>query len=220
MIGRSEIVGKPMAMMLLAEHIAVTICSRTADLASHTPRRRARHRGRRPSRALVTADMVKPGAVVVDVAMNRDESGKLVGDVGDVAEVAGLLTPVPGGVGPMTIAMLLRNTLTARNIAARELRRPVPRRYGSRVFSHRRRLGSGRRFVVGGSTWSRAPSSGFRTRRATASSSARVVTTSSSTSPRSRWRGFKTLTEGQRVEFEVVQGPKGAQAANVVALQS
>ena len=113
-IGRSEIVGKPMAMMLLAEHATVTIChSRTADLASHT--RRADVLVAAVGRAgLVTADMVKPGAVVVDVAMNRDESGKLVGDVDrDVAEVAGLLTPVPGGVGPMTIAMLLRNTLTA-----------------------------------------------------------------------------------------------------------
>ena len=113
-IGRSEIVGKPMAMLLLAEHATVTIChSRTADLASHT--RRADVLVAAVGRAgLVTADMVKPGAVVVDVAMNRDESGKLVGDVDrDVAEVAGLLTPVPGGVGPMTIAMLLRNTLTA-----------------------------------------------------------------------------------------------------------
>jgi methylenetetrahydrofolate dehydrogenase (NADP+) / methenyltetrahydrofolate cyclohydrolase len=113
-IGRSEIVGKPMAMMLLAEHATVTIChSRTADLASHT--RRADVLVAAVGRAgLVTADMVKPGAVVVDVAMNRDESGRLVGDVDrDVAEVAGLMTPVPGGVGPMTIALLLRNTLTA-----------------------------------------------------------------------------------------------------------
>ncbi|MGH3076584.1 MAG: bifunctional 5,10-methylenetetrahydrofolate dehydrogenase/5,10-methenyltetrahydrofolate cyclohydrolase [Gaiellaceae bacterium] len=113
-IGRSEIVGKPMAMMLLAEHATVTIChSRTADLASHT--RRADVLVAAVGRAgLVTPDMVKAGAVVIDVAMNRDDSGKLVGDVDrDVAEVAGLLTPVPGGVGPMTIAMLLRNTLTA-----------------------------------------------------------------------------------------------------------
>jgi methylenetetrahydrofolate dehydrogenase (NADP+)/methenyltetrahydrofolate cyclohydrolase len=113
-IGRSEIVGKPMAMMLLAEHATVTIChSRTVDLASHT--RRADVLVAAVGRAgLVTADMVKPGAVVIDVAMNRTEEGKLVGDVDrGVAEVAGLLTPVPGGVGPMTIAMLLRNTLTA-----------------------------------------------------------------------------------------------------------
>ena len=113
-IGRSEIVGKPMAMMLLAEHATVTVChSRTADLASHT--RRADVLVAAVGRAgLVTADMVKPGAVVIDVAMNRDEDGKLCGDVErDVADVAGLMTPVPGGVGPMTIAMLLRNTLTA-----------------------------------------------------------------------------------------------------------
>jgi methylenetetrahydrofolate dehydrogenase (NADP+)/methenyltetrahydrofolate cyclohydrolase len=113
-IGRSEIVGKPMAMLLLAEHATVTIChSRTVDLASHT-------RGADVlvaavgKEGLVTADMVKPGAVVVDVAMNRNAEGKLVGDVDPgVWEVAGLMTPVPGGVGPMTIAMLLQNTLRA-----------------------------------------------------------------------------------------------------------
>ena len=112
-IGRSEIVGKPMAMLLLAEHATVTIChSRTADLAFHT--RRADVLVAAVGKpGLVTADMVKPGAVVVDVAMNRTEAG-LVGDVEkSVSDVAGLLTPVPGGVGPMTIAMLLRNTLTA-----------------------------------------------------------------------------------------------------------
>jgi len=113
-IGRSEIVGKPMAMMLLAEHATVTIChSRTVDLAAHT--RRADVLVAAVGRAgLVTAEMVKPGAVVIDVAMNRNDAGKLVGDVDPAAfEVAGLMTPVPGGVGPMTIAMLLRNTLTA-----------------------------------------------------------------------------------------------------------
>jgi methylenetetrahydrofolate dehydrogenase (NADP+) / methenyltetrahydrofolate cyclohydrolase len=121
-IGRSEIVGKPMAMMLLAEHATVTIChSRTVDLAAHT--RRAdilvAAVGRR---GLVTPDMVKPGATVVDVAMNRGEDGKLVGDVDPaVFEVAGHMTPVPGGVGPMTIALLLRNTLTAAQ-KRRELR--------------------------------------------------------------------------------------------------
>ncbi|HXF98552.1 MAG TPA: bifunctional 5,10-methylenetetrahydrofolate dehydrogenase/5,10-methenyltetrahydrofolate cyclohydrolase [Gaiellaceae bacterium] len=112
-IGRSEIVGKPMAMLLLAEHATVTIChSRTRDLAEHT--RRADVLVAAAGRpGLVTPDMVKPGAAVVDVAMNRTEAG-LVGDVQPgVAEVAGYLTPVPGGVGPMTIAMLLRNTLTA-----------------------------------------------------------------------------------------------------------
>ena len=113
-IGRSEIVGKPMAMMLLAEHATVTIChSRTADLEEHA--RRADILVAAVGRErLVTADMVKPGAVVIDVAMNRNADGKLVGDVDPaVSEVAGLMTPVPGGVGPMTIAMLLRNTLTA-----------------------------------------------------------------------------------------------------------
>ena len=113
-IGRSEIVGKPMAMLLLAQHATVTIChSRTVDLASHT--RRADVLVAAVGReGLVTPDMVKPGATVVDVAMNRNADGKLVGDVDPaVFDVAGLMTPVPGGVGPMTIAMLLRNTLTA-----------------------------------------------------------------------------------------------------------
>jgi methylenetetrahydrofolate dehydrogenase (NADP+)/methenyltetrahydrofolate cyclohydrolase len=112
-IGRSEIVGKPMSMLLLAQHATVTIChSRTTDLAAHA--RRADILVAAVGRpGIVTADMVKPGATVVDVGVNRTEAG-LVGDVApDVAEVAGLLTPVPGGVGPMTIAMLLRNTLTA-----------------------------------------------------------------------------------------------------------
>jgi len=112
-IGRSEIVGKPVAMLLLAEHATVTIChSRTRDLAEHT--RAADVLVAAVGRpGLVTPDMVKPGAAVVDVGVNRTESG-LVGDVDPaVAEVAGLMTPVPGGVGPMTIAMLLRNTLSA-----------------------------------------------------------------------------------------------------------
>jgi methylenetetrahydrofolate dehydrogenase (NADP+)/methenyltetrahydrofolate cyclohydrolase len=112
-IGRSEIVGKPIAMLLLAEHATVTIChSRTTDLPEHT-RRADILVAAVGWPGLVTKDMVKPGAVVVDVAMNRTESG-LVGDVEkDVADVAGFLTPVPGSVGPMTIAMLLRNTVTA-----------------------------------------------------------------------------------------------------------
>jgi methylenetetrahydrofolate dehydrogenase (NADP+)/methenyltetrahydrofolate cyclohydrolase len=112
-IGRSEIVGKPMAMLLLAEHATVTIChSRTVDLAGHT--RRADILVAAVGRpGLVTPDMVKPGATVVDVGVNRTAAG-LVGDIDPaVAEVAGRMTPVPGGVGPMTIAMLLRNTLTA-----------------------------------------------------------------------------------------------------------
>ena len=112
-VGRSEIVGKPMAMMLLAEHATVTIChSRTTDLGAHT--RRADVLVAATGRpGFVTPDMVKPGATVVDVGVTRTEDG-LRGDVDrSVAEVAGLMTPVPGGVGPMTIAMLLRNTLTA-----------------------------------------------------------------------------------------------------------
>jgi methylenetetrahydrofolate dehydrogenase (NADP+) / methenyltetrahydrofolate cyclohydrolase len=112
-VGRSEIVGKPMAMLLLAQHATVTIChSRTADLGGHT--RRADILVAAVGRpGLITADMVKPGATVVDVGVNRTESG-IVGDVDKgVAEVAGLMTPVPGGVGPMTIAMLLSNTLRA-----------------------------------------------------------------------------------------------------------
>jgi methylenetetrahydrofolate dehydrogenase (NADP+)/methenyltetrahydrofolate cyclohydrolase len=112
-IGRSELAGKPMAMLLLAENATVTIChSRTADLAGHT--RRADVLVAAVGRpGIVTPDMVKPGAAVVDIGITRTEQG-LLGDVDPaVAEVAGYLTPVPGGVGPMTIAMLLRNTLTA-----------------------------------------------------------------------------------------------------------
>lgn len=112
-VGRSEIVGKPMAMLLLAEHATVTIChSRTVDLAAHTFRADILVAAvGRPG--FVTPEMVKPGATVIDVGVTRTEAG-LVGDVDPaVFEVAGLMTPVPGGVGPMTIAMLLRNTLTA-----------------------------------------------------------------------------------------------------------
>jgi methylenetetrahydrofolate dehydrogenase (NADP+) / methenyltetrahydrofolate cyclohydrolase len=112
-IGRSELAGKPMAMLLLAENATVTIChSRTADLPAHT--RAADVLVAAVGKpGIVTADMVKPGAAVVDIGVNRTENG-IVGDVDPgVAEVAGFLTPVPGGVGPMTIAMLLRNTLTA-----------------------------------------------------------------------------------------------------------
>lgn len=117
-IGRSNIVGKPMAMLLLQENGTVTIChSRTRDLkkicadadilvaAVGKPK-------------FVTADMVKPGAVVIDVGMDRDENGKLCGDVDfkNVEPVASSITPVPGGVGPMTRAMLLKNTVTAAKI--------------------------------------------------------------------------------------------------------
>lgn len=113
-IGRSNIVGKPMAMLLLHENATVTIChSRTKNLAEIC--READVLVAAVGRAgFVTPDMVKPGAVVVDVGINRGADGKLCGDVDPaVDEVAGYLTPVPGGVGPMTIAMLLKNTITA-----------------------------------------------------------------------------------------------------------
>ena len=112
-VGRSNIVGKPMALLLLQENCTVTVChSRTRDLASYT--RQADVLVAAVGRpGFITADMVKPGAVVVDVGINRVD-GKVVGDVAPgVAEAAGYLTPVPGGVGPMTIAMLLENTLEA-----------------------------------------------------------------------------------------------------------
>ena len=118
-IGRSNIVGKPMSMLLLHAHGTVTVChSRTANLAEVT--RRADILVSAVGKAgFVTADMVKPGAVVIDVGMNRNAQNKLCGDVDfeAVKEVAGYITPVPGGVGPMTITMLLRNTLTAANKA-------------------------------------------------------------------------------------------------------
>jgi methylenetetrahydrofolate dehydrogenase (NADP+) / methenyltetrahydrofolate cyclohydrolase len=124
-IGRSDIVGKPAALLLLHRHATVTIChSRTRDLAAET------------SRAdvivaavgvpgVVTPVMVKPGAAVVDVGINRTEHG-LVGDVDPaVAERAGLLTPVPGGVGPMTIAMLLKSTVRAARYRSKEVAHPA-----------------------------------------------------------------------------------------------
>ena len=112
-IGRSNIVGKPMALMLLAQNATVTIChSRTVNLKALTLQADVivAAVGQRNT---VTADMVKPGAVVIDVGMNRNEAGKLCGDVDfeAVRHIAGHITPVPGGVGPMTIAMLLVNTL-------------------------------------------------------------------------------------------------------------
>lgn len=119
-IGRSNIVGKPMALMLLQQDATVTVChSRTANLKAHTLQADVivaavgkRH--------VLTADMVKPGAVVLDVGMNRDDAGKLCGDVDfeGVRQVAGYITPVPGGVGPMTITMLLVNTLQSAQRAA------------------------------------------------------------------------------------------------------
>lgn len=114
-VGRSNIVGKPMALLLLAADATVTVAhSCTPDLSAIT--RNADILVAAVGRAkLIKADMVKPGAVVIDVGMNRDENGKLCGDVdfAEVKEIAGSITPVPGGVGPMTIAMLMQNTVLA-----------------------------------------------------------------------------------------------------------
>ena len=114
-IGRSNTVGKPMALMLLQQNATVTVChSATTDLKKHTLQADVvvAAVGRRN---VLTADMVKPGAVVIDVGMNRNDEGKLCGDVdfAGVQKVAGFITPVPGGVGPMTITMLMVNTLIA-----------------------------------------------------------------------------------------------------------
>ena len=119
-IGRSNIVGKPMAMMLLQKSATVTVChSATANLKAMTLQADiiVAAVGKRN---IVTADMVKPGAVVLDVGMNRNDEGKLCGDVDfeGVRQVAGYITPVPGGVGPMTITMLLVNTLESAERAA------------------------------------------------------------------------------------------------------
>ena len=119
-IGRSNIVGKPMAMMLLQQSATVTIChSATPDLKAHTLQADVIVAAV-GKRNIVTGDMVKPGAVVIDVGMNRNDEGKLCGDVDfdGVSRVAGYITPVPGGVGPMTITMLLVNTLQAAESAA------------------------------------------------------------------------------------------------------
>ena len=120
-IGRSNIVGKPMAMLLLHENGTVTIChSRTKDLAEVCRRADILVAAvGKPN--FVTADMVKDGAVVIDVGINRLDNGKLCGDVkfDEVSEKAGWITPVPGGVGPMTIAMLMKNTVMAKRIQSR-----------------------------------------------------------------------------------------------------
>lgn len=113
-VGRSNIVGKPIAMLLLQNDATVTVChSKTADLAEVT-RQADILVAAVGKKQLITGDMVKPGAVVIDVGMNRCD-GKLYGDVDfeSVSQVAGFVTPVPGGVGPMTITMLLKNTLDA-----------------------------------------------------------------------------------------------------------
>jgi methylenetetrahydrofolate dehydrogenase (NADP+)/methenyltetrahydrofolate cyclohydrolase len=114
-IGRSNTVGKPMALLLLQANATVTVChSATADIGRHT-RQADVVVAAVGKRNVLTADMVKPGAIVIDVGMNRNPEGKLCGDVdfAGVREVASFITPVPGGVGPMTITMLLVNTLEA-----------------------------------------------------------------------------------------------------------
>jgi methylenetetrahydrofolate dehydrogenase (NADP+) / methenyltetrahydrofolate cyclohydrolase len=114
-VGASNIVGKPQAMLLLQQGATITICnSKTKDLGAQT--RRADVLVVATGKAkMITGDMIKPGAVVIDVGINRMENGKLCGDVDfdSAKEVAGFITPVPGGVGPMTIAMLLMNTIEA-----------------------------------------------------------------------------------------------------------
>lgn len=114
-IGRSNIVGKPMAMLLLHNNGTVTICHSKTKNLKEVCRRADILVAAVGKPKFVTADMVKPGAVVIDVGMDRDENGRLCGDVdfANVAKTASYITPVPGGVGPMTIAMLLRNTVAA-----------------------------------------------------------------------------------------------------------
>ena len=123
-IGRSTIVGKPAALLLLRANATVTIChSRTTDLSWHVAQADVLVAAVGKA-GVVAKDMVKPGAAVIDVGMNRTDDG-LRGDVDpDVFDVAGLMTPVPGGVGPMTIAMLLRNTVKAANYRAGRLAFP------------------------------------------------------------------------------------------------
>ena len=161
--------------------------------------------------------MVKAGAAVIDVGINRTEDG-LVGDVDPaVAERAGLLTPVPGGVGPMTIAMLLRSTVRAARYRRRSLH-IQPRKAMVRALYQGRRLGAravassqgGNQLAQGTVKWfSNEKGYGFIEREGGEDV---FVHFSAITMD-----GYKSLTEGQRVEFEVVQGPKGAQAANVTA---
>ncbi len=119
-IGRSNIVGKPMALLLLAQNATVTMChSKTKDLPAVARRADVLIAAIGKPR-MITADMVKEGAVVIDVGVNRLENGKLAGDVAfdEVAPKTSAITPVPGGVGPMTIAMLMQNTLDAARLAA------------------------------------------------------------------------------------------------------
>jgi methylenetetrahydrofolate dehydrogenase (NADP+) / methenyltetrahydrofolate cyclohydrolase len=127
-IGRSNIVGKPMALLLLEAGATVTIChSKTADLAYHT-RSADIVVAAVGKRGILTGDMVKPGAAVIDVGMNKTDEGKLCGDIdfASVSEVAGYVTPVPGGVGPMTITMLLVNTLESAERSAQSDAKDAP----------------------------------------------------------------------------------------------
>jgi methylenetetrahydrofolate dehydrogenase (NADP+)/methenyltetrahydrofolate cyclohydrolase len=119
-VGRSMLVGKPLAQLALARNATVTVChSRTADLAAECRRADILVAAVGVAR-LIKGDWIQPGATVLDVGINRGEDGKLVGDVDfeEAVSVAGAITPVPGGVGPMTIAMLLKNTLSAARVAA------------------------------------------------------------------------------------------------------
>lgn len=121
-VGRSNIVGKPMTMLLLKKNATVTVChTKTRDMAEKC-RRADVLIAAAGKTGLITGDMVKPGAVVIDVGMNRDKDGKLCGDVDyeAAAQVASAITPVPGGVGPMTRAMLMTNTLKAARMAAKQ----------------------------------------------------------------------------------------------------
>jgi len=124
-VGRSDIVGKPVALLLLHRHATVTLChSRTKDLAAHTAQADVVVAAVGIP-GIVRAEMVRAGATVIDVGINRTEDG-LVGDVApEVAEQAGMLTPVPGGVGPMTIAMLLRSTVRAARYRTGDLAHPA-----------------------------------------------------------------------------------------------
>ena len=218
-IGRSEIVGRPVAMLLLQANATVTIChSRTADLAAQV-RRADIVVAAVGVPGIVTPDMVKPGATVLDVGLTRTEEG-IRGDVDRaVADVAGLLTPMPGGVGPMTIAMLLRSAIKAARYRRRIL--AYPDALSGTFFGVRASCvgPGGRRFASGGRSlsvetgtvkwFSNEKGFGFIAREG---GDDVFVHFSAITMD-----GYKSLTEGQKVEFEVVQGPKGAQAANVTA---
>ena len=218
MIGRSEIVGRPMAMLLMHANATVTVChSRTADLATHVARADIVVAAvGRPG--IVSPAMVKPGAAVLDVGLTRTEEG-IRGDVDPaVAEVAGFLTPMPGGTGPMTIACLLESTLKAARYRRGLLAFPGCIAVPFARFVLSRRL-PGRRMLVGGRSlsaeigtvkwFSNEKGFGFIEREGGEDV---FVHFSAITMD-----GYKSLTEGQKVEFEVVQGPKGAQAANVTA---